>query len=91
MTDKNFTDALGNPLVIGGLYGYSNTKSGSATTVIGRLEKIGGSRITIRIIKRRDFLYGQPIDRNWGAGKPTAGVNACILFPLAESVIREHE
>lgn len=89
MTDKSFTDALGNSLVVDGLYGYSNTKNGYATTVIGRLEKIGASRVTIRIIKRRDFLHGQPIDRSWAGSSPTAGVNGCILFPLSESLADE--
>lgn len=81
-TDK--VDALGNELVIGGLYGYSNYSSGRATTVIGRLEKINDQRVTIRVIKRRNFLWGEQREVTWRGGK-TAGVNPCMLFPLDES------
>lgn len=83
-TDK--LDALGNDLVLGAVYGYSNYSSGNATTVIGRLEKINAQRVTIRVIKRRHFLWGKATERSWRNEAGTAGVNACMLFPLSESL-----
>lgn len=89
MTDTNEdapvkTDALGCALVLGGVYGYSSGNNGFISTVIGRLEKVNAKKATIRIIKRRHFLWGESSDRIWDNASPTASVYPAILFPLSE-------
>lgn len=75
-------DAMGQELVLGATYGYSSTKSGFATTVVGTLKKIGDKKVTLDIIERRHFLYGKQIERGWMENAPTTSCHGCILFRL---------
>lgn len=77
-------DALGNPVLLGKSYGYSNQKSGFATTVVGEAIKETAKGITLRIIRRRNFLYGDPIDWNHATAEKVS-VQAAILFPVEQS------
>lgn len=89
MKAKIHVDALGNSIIVGGLYGYSSCKSGYATTVIGRVTKIGAQRVSLNVFRRRDFLYGEPIDRSWAGIAPLTFANSCILFPLSEELAEQ--
>ena len=77
------TDALGNELRVGNIYGYSYSKNGSITTAVGRLIKIGKKQTTIAVLERRYFLWGEPIGEPSLFDTPItlAHPNACILFP----------
>lgn len=82
-TDIQMLNALGQPLMMGAKYGYSNKESGRTTTVIGRLKKIGTSKVTLDVIKRKNFLYGKEYDCTWAGMSPTCSVQPHILFPVA--------
>jgi hypothetical protein len=88
MKAKIHVDALGNPIIVGGLYGYSASKSGHATTVIGRVRKIGAQRVSLDVIKRRNFLWGEATESRSDEA-PTTSANSCILFPLSESLAEQ--
>jgi len=78
-------DALGNEIVIGAVYGYSQTD----TVFIGRVKNLTAKRVTLTTISRKWFLYGEPWDRTWAETANTVSVPSYLLFPVSE-VIQQH-
>jgi hypothetical protein len=76
-------DALGNPIVIGGTYGYSQQQNGSVTIVIGTAEKVKDLKVTIGNVKSRSGLWGS-ISNDFTTEDRRRSVNACHLFPIYE-------
>lgn len=77
-------DALRNPIKIGARYGYSSTSSGWSKTAIGTAGKINKSgTVTISIEKVNHFLYGKPIEKDWGDSK-TVSIRPHMLFPVGD-------
>ena len=81
--NTNPTDALGNPIVIGGTYGYSQQQNGSVTIVIGTAEKVKDLKVTIGNVKSRSGLWGS-ISNDFITEDRRRSVNACHLFPIYE-------
>ena len=77
------TDALGNPIVIGKTYGYSQQSSGSVTVVIGSASKVKDLKVTLDNIKERSGLWGS-ISDSFKTQERKRSVNACHLFPIHE-------
>jgi trehalose-6-phosphatase len=74
-------DALGNKIVIGNKYGYSQQSSGSVTIVTGFVEKINELKVTLVEVSQRRGLYGE-IAREFSKENRKRTVNACHLFPI---------
>ena len=74
-------DALGNSIIIGKLYGYSQQQNGFVTIVIGEVEKITNLRITLKNVKERSGIYGS-INMSFTNQERKRTVNGCHLFPL---------
>lgn len=74
------TDALGNKIEIGKLYGYSNRSNGVVTIVIGHAEKTNDSSVTLRVVKRGKSIYNNDIKED--KGRMTSSVSGNSLFPL---------
>lgn len=74
-------DALGNELVIGNTYGYSSRDAGYIVTCIGVLEGVK-KKATLRIISRKNFLYGDEVDRSYWNNASAVAVTPIILFPV---------
>jgi len=76
-------DALGNNLIIGQTYGYSQTSNGHVHIVTGVVEKVNGTRATLSHIKERRGLYGE-INHMFTEETRKRSVNAVMLFPIEE-------
>lgn len=74
-------DALGNELVIGNTYGYSSRDGGYIVTCIGVLEGVK-KKATLRIISRKNFIYGDEVDRSYWNNSSAVAVTPIILFPV---------
>ena len=74
-------DALGNPIVIGQKYGYSQQSSGSVTVVVGTVEKINELKVTLCDIQERRGLWGV-ITEQFRNETRKRSVNACHLFKI---------
>jgi hypothetical protein len=74
-------DALGNMIVLGQRYGYSQQSSGSVTIVIGTAEKVNELKVTLGDVQERRGLWGN-IDESFKPETRRRSVNACHLFPI---------
>ncbi len=83
------TDALGNEIVVGKLYGYSRSDGGHSHTTIGRVSKItegdgrytpGKVRLVDCVVKR--YLYGQPTDFRKDDKPADVSMMAAMVFPV---------
>ena len=79
-------DALGNPIVIGQKYGYSQQSSGSVMVVTGFVEKIKELKVTLTEVEERRGLWGE-IKNHFTFEKRKRSVNACHLFPILDAPI----
>ena len=82
MTESVMNDALGNPVRIGHVYGYS----AKDTVFVGRVLAFTRTRVTLETISRRYFRYGVE-DLTWGTKYPpamTTSVPSFHLFPVQE-------
>ena len=75
-------DALGQPVVIGATYGYTISSSGITDVVTGKAEKFTEKGVTLRIISRTKYVYGNLSDMPSRSDKPTVSVYSCNLFPI---------
>ena len=75
------TDALGNEIIIGQRYGYSQQSSGSVTIVTGIAEKVKDLKVTLCDVQERRGLWGK-IENPFSPESRKRSVNACHLFPL---------
>jgi hypothetical protein len=74
-------DAIGNPVVLSKTYGYSQQSGGWTTTVVGEAIKETAKGITLRVITRRRFMYGDPSDFSYATAEKV-NVSSIILFPV---------
>ena len=83
------TDALGNEIVIGKLYGYSRNDGGHSHTTIGRVSKItegdgqyvpGKVRLVDCVVKR--YLYGKPTDYRKDEKPSNVTMMGAMIFPV---------
>lgn len=84
--DQNYLDALGQPIIIGDTYGYSDTSSGFTYVVIGKAKKITEKGfVTIQAILKKTQLYMNEveIDHKYGA--------SCSVKPLKLFKIKDGE
>lgn len=77
------TDALGNPIVIGNTYGYSQQSSGSVAIVKGTVEKVKDLKVTLGNVYERSGLWGK-VKNEFSQEDRRRSVNACHLFPIHE-------
>jgi hypothetical protein len=74
-------DALGNPIVIGGTYGYSTNKGGWSRTVVGTaMSTTPTGRVSLQVIRAETFLYGNKSEYNPGGEK--SSIRSHMLFPV---------
>lgn len=74
-------DALGQPIAIGHMYGYSTSKSGWSRTVIGTAKNITPTgRVALDVVRRETFLYGKKSDYN--PGSDNTCIRSHMLFPV---------
>jgi hypothetical protein len=74
-------DALGNDIVIGNKYGYSQQSNGSVAVIIGIVEKVNDLKATLKEVSERRGLYGE-IKNDFKPETRKRSVNACHLFPI---------
>jgi hypothetical protein len=75
--NHNELDALGNKLIIGNRYGYSQSHNGITRVVVGKLVKANKSNVTIEIIYAHDGHNYKPESDI----KKNVSVRSVILFP----------
>lgn len=76
-------DALQQDIVIGQAYGYSSSDGSWITVVVGEaVKETPAGKCTLKIVSRRDFLYGQPNHRSWAGKAPIVHIHPCHLFPV---------
>ena len=80
------TDALGNPIVIGQKYGYSQQSNGSVMVVTGIVEKVNDMKATLKDVEERKGMWGK-IENPFTFEKRKRAVNACHLFPILDAPI----
>lgn len=80
------TDALGNPVVIGKKYGYSQQSNGSVMVVTGIVEKFSDMKATLKDVEERRGMWGS-ITNPFTFEKRKRAVNACHLFPVLDAPI----
>jgi hypothetical protein len=80
------TDALGNPVVIGQKYGYSQQSNGSVMVVTGVVEKFNDLKATLKDVEERKGMWGS-IENPFTFEKRKRAVNACHLFPVLDAPI----
>lgn len=78
------TDALGNTIKVGGLYGYSHRSNGVCTVIIGNVTKMNKESVTLEIVHRGKAVYSHDIEED-KIVKPTSSVASNTLFPLESS------
>lgn len=85
MTDEEYIkhplDALGNPIVIGGTYGYTQSANGHSSASVGTVTQFTPKGlVSLRLISKRKALYNH-LPRPCSFGKSTT-VKAIHLFPV---------
>ncbi len=76
------TDALGQPLVIGKSYGYSQQKNGFTYIVQGVVTKIKEDSITFEVKVRNRSLWGGVLTKDDFKELGKVTIKTPILFPL---------
>jgi hypothetical protein len=76
-------DAIGNPIIEGKLYGYSVSKSGWIYVTIGRAVRETTKGVTLQVVKRKRYLYGQETVETSRTSEQ-ANATAALMFPVAE-------
>lgn len=74
-------DALSNPVELGKHYGYSQQNGGWTTTVVGEAIKETAKGITLKVLARRRFLYGDQSDYSYSEAEKV-NCSSIILFPV---------
>lgn len=89
------TDALGNEIVIGEVYGYSNRSNGLLTVIIGKIKKINekNGNVTIEVAKRGRAGRNYTIRNDFQTegmfiSKKSVSVLCNSLFPLKDVEIK---
>lgn len=76
-------DALGNEIIIGATYGYSQTSNGHVHIVKGTAEKFTESKVTLSNIQERSGIWGK-IERPFSKETRKRSVHSVILFPVSD-------
>ncbi len=74
-------DALGNDIIIGATYGYSQSKNGHVHIVTGTVDKFSENKVTLGNVHERRGLYGE-IKHPFTPETRKRSVYAVILFPV---------
>lgn len=76
-------DALGNPIELGKTYGYTSTKGSWTGIVLGKAIKFTEKGVTLEVLSRRIFLYGEPYKPDgWRKPLKKANTSSHNLFPV---------
>lgn len=75
------TDALGQPLEKGKIYGYSKRSNGIVTVHVGELINIGKKRSSLNVLETRKAVYGNNPKIN-DDGPEKVQVTPNSIFPL---------
>ena len=77
------TDALGDKIKKGQIYGYSNRSNGIVTVIIGECVSYTEKTVTLKILKRGKSVYNDDIKHESGrSAKISCSGNS--LFPLPD-------
>jgi hypothetical protein len=80
---ESVSDALGNPIEVGEIYGYSIPTGGGARTVIGKALKTANNtgKVTLSVKHVQNYLYGaKTIGLGIAADQVT--IRSYLLFPV---------
>lgn len=83
-------DALGNPLRVDSVYGFTSTAGSLSTVTVGTFQKMGKKKATLHVIKRSTYLYGEKATYSWGPGADKVSVSPHLLFPVDRTMINEN-
>jgi hypothetical protein len=75
------TDALGDPIKIGGRYGYSRNESGFSYVRIGKITKINEKTVTMEVEVSKRSLYSHPFEEE-KLDKKSISIRSDMLFPV---------
>jgi hypothetical protein len=73
-------DAIGNDIVVGKSYGYTQISSGVIYILFGKVVKFTEKKVTLLITKQRHGVYGNVDEEEEISSKRS--VYGCILFPI---------
>jgi hypothetical protein len=76
-------DALGNEIIIGATYGYSQSSNGHVHIIKGTVEKFNESKVTLSNIQERSGIWGK-IERPFSKETRKRSVYSVILFPVSD-------
>ena len=81
MENSKFTDALGNPIIIGKKYGYARTSNGHITVAYGIATKLSDKgKLRLTNVTERSGIYGELNKKTVpGTGR---SVYAAVCFPV---------
>jgi hypothetical protein len=81
---SELVDALGKPIVLGKLYGYSTNTSGLGKVLVGEaLRTTEGGKVTLTVKRRLAFRYGKPSNYAWDSSK-TVSIYSHMVFPVQD-------
>lgn len=79
-------DALGNPVILGKFYGYSQNSNGHTNIKIGKAVKFNEKSVTLEVIAAKSAIYSDdPTDEKITRKKVSPKAN--MLFPVDETQI----
>lgn len=80
--NENFCDALGNPIVIGNKYGYSNNQNGITTVRLGiALKETPSGLLSLEVYSSKTALYNDPV-REVTQSSSKVAIKANMVFPI---------
>ena len=74
------TDALGNFIIAGKVYGFSRNENGFTTITTGEVVKILEKSVTLKVINKKRSLYGGSLEELKESDK--VNIKTPILFPI---------
>ena len=74
-------DALGNPIIIGNTYGYSQNQNGVTYVRIGKAIKETNQKITLKVEESKTGIYNNELKNN-PLQKDHISVKSNMLFPI---------
>jgi len=83
-------DALGNDIIIGKFYGYSQNKNGMTHIKVGEAVKFNAKSVTLEVIYYNSALYDDdPSDPSFPMTKTKISVKGNMLFPVNKNLIKD--
>jgi len=76
-------DAIGSPMRIGQVYGYSNNKNGFTSVTVGKYVKETEKMVSLEVIFKGSALYSKNIQEDIISKKITS-CKSNMLFPIHE-------